>query len=172
MIYIGKWHIDDYITFTINTHNLSTGITTDADSAPTYRIYEEETTTAIANGTLSKLDDDNTTGYYSEQIQLLSATGYEVDKCYTIYISSTVSTNVSTSSYMFTIETANNDITVANILDGVVDGTYTIETSLRAILAGIRGKISKSSNVYTYKRTDDTTTDFTHTLSSDERTVV
>lgn len=102
-MYLGRFNIDDYLTFPCNTHTPSTGAATDADAAPAYRIYEEETGTPITNGTLAKLDDANTTGFYSERIQLLAATGFEVDKTYTIYISAGVGGTTGTMSHTFQI---------------------------------------------------------------------
>lgn len=88
MIYI--WNIGDSVVFTCNTHNPNTGAAQAADSAPTYRIYENETQTAIATGVMSALDNTNTTGLYAETIALTEAAGYERGKTYTIYIEATV----------------------------------------------------------------------------------
>ena len=41
----GPFYIDDLLTWTSNTHTVTTGAATDADSVPTYRIYEDETGT-------------------------------------------------------------------------------------------------------------------------------
>lgn len=90
-MYIGSWNIDDYLTFSCNTHNPDTSVSADADGEPTYRIYEDETAAPILTGTLSLLDDANTTGFYSERIQLTAANGFEAGKCYTVRISATVS---------------------------------------------------------------------------------
>ena len=103
-MYLGSWKINDYLTFTCNTHTPSTGAATDADAVPTYRVYEDETGTAIENGSTAKLDDASTTGFYSERVQLLAATGYEKGKTYTIYISATVGAVVGTMSHTFQIE--------------------------------------------------------------------
>lgn len=103
-MYLGSWKINDYLTFTCNTHTPSTGAATDADSVPAYRVYEDETGTAIENDVLAKLDDANTTGFYSERIQLLDATGYEKGKTYTIYIAGTVGGVTGTMSHTFQIE--------------------------------------------------------------------
>lgn len=78
------------LTFSICTHDPDTGVLTDADSAPTYRVYEDETATPILTGSMAKLDDANTTGFYSEQIACTTANGFEVDKSYTVYIEATV----------------------------------------------------------------------------------
>ncbi len=91
MSYIGSWDIDDLLTFVINTQVFSTGVATDADSAPAYRVYEDETGTPLLTGTMALLDSANTAGFYSEQITLSAANGFEKGKCYSIYISATVS---------------------------------------------------------------------------------
>lgn len=96
------WAIDEYLTFPCNTHN-ATGAATDADSVPTYRVYEDETSTAILTGSTAKLDDANTVGFYSERVQLLTASGFEAGKCYTIYISATVGGVVATMAHTFKI---------------------------------------------------------------------
>lgn len=88
---LGEWEIDDYITFTCNTHVSATGAESDADSAPTYRIYEDETATPIVTGTMALLDAANTDGFYSERVQLTSGSGFEEGKHYTVRINATVS---------------------------------------------------------------------------------
>lgn len=104
-MYLGSWKIDDYLTFPANTHSQSTGAATDNDTAPpTYRIYEDETGTPVTNASLAKLDDSNTTGFYSEQVQLLAATGFEAGKSYTIYIECVVSSVVFTLVHTFQIQ--------------------------------------------------------------------
>jgi hypothetical protein len=103
-MYLGSWKIDDFLTFPVNTHTPSTGAATDADAVPTYRVYEDETGTAVANGSMAKLDDANTLGFYSERIQLLTATGFESGKCYTIYITATVGSIAGTLSHTFQIQ--------------------------------------------------------------------
>lgn len=103
-MYLGSWKIDDYLTFTVNTHTPSTGAVTDADAVPTYRIYEDETGTAIDSGSTAKLDDAGTTGFYSERVQLLAATGYEKGKTYTIRMSATVGGVTGAMSHTFQME--------------------------------------------------------------------
>ncbi len=91
MSYIGSWKIDDLLTFVCNTQVFATGVATDADSVPSYRVYEDETTTPILTGTMALLDSANTAGFYSEQITLSAANGFEQGKSYSIYIAATVS---------------------------------------------------------------------------------
>lgn len=87
---LGLFRIDDNLTFYVGTLDPATGAVSDADSDPTYRVYEEETGTPLLTGTMSLLDDLNTTGFYSEQITLSAANGFELGKCYGIRINATV----------------------------------------------------------------------------------
>lgn len=89
-MHLGYYDIDDYLTFCVNTHDLRTGAALDADSVPTYRIYEDETSTPIMTGSMAKLDDSNTVGFYSERIQLTYANGFGTLNSYIIRIEATV----------------------------------------------------------------------------------
>ncbi len=111
----GPWYIDDTLTFTVNTHDVATGAGTDADAVPSYRIYEDETGTAILNGNTAKLDDANTVGFYSEQITLSAANGFEVGKSYSIYVAATVDSIAATQSYNFKVIT--NPQTLLSAID-------------------------------------------------------
>lgn len=101
---LGSWKIDNYLTFVCNTHAPSTGAAKVADAAPSYRIYEDETTTPLLTGTMAALDVVNTTGFYSERIQLTTANGFERGKTYHIYIKATVDGVTGTMSHTFQIE--------------------------------------------------------------------
>jgi hypothetical protein len=87
---LGTRHIDDALTFYVTTTRFDTGAATDADSPPTYRVYEDETSTPILTGTMALLDSSNTAGLYSEGITLSAANGFEVGKSYGIYITAAV----------------------------------------------------------------------------------
>ena len=93
--------IGDNLVFSITTHDPDTGAITDADSAPTYRVYEDETDTAILTGTMAKLDDANTVGFYTELIECTAGNGFENGKSYTIYIEATVDGDTGGISYGF-----------------------------------------------------------------------
>jgi hypothetical protein len=125
-MFLGQWYIDDYLTFTCCAHNISTGAGADTTGDPTYRIYEDETATAILTGSLAKLDDANTTGFYSKRIQLTAANGFEYDKTYSIYIEGVVSAVTGTVCYTFKIKSdAEHRIKSAGlrIVAGTVDDT-------------------------------------------------
>lgn len=97
--------IGDTLTFTVNTHGTD-GIAADADSAPTWRLYEADAGTGgspILNGTMAKMDDSNTTGFYVESVACTLANGFESRKDYNIYVRATVdgTTNVGTLSFGF-----------------------------------------------------------------------
>jgi hypothetical protein len=111
------------LTFSITTHDPDTGVLTDADGAPAYRIYEDETATAILTGSMAKLDDGNTTGFYTELIACTSANGFEVNKSYTVYIAATVDSDTGAISYSFTVEAAGSGA-------GAITFTYTLTSTV------------------------------------------
>lgn len=128
----GSWAIDDVLTFTVTTHDSSTGAVTDADSAPDYRVYEDETATPILTGTMALLDSTNTDGFYSEQITLSAANGLEKGKSYTIWISATVSSVDGTVAHNFQIEAEVDANTVSDTVgldDDAITGAKYDETT-------------------------------------------
>jgi hypothetical protein len=100
---LGTRHIDDALTFYVNTTRFDTGAATDADSPPTYRVYEDETTTPILTGTMALIDSSNTAGYYSEGITLSAANGFEIGKSYGIYITAAVNSVTGATSQHFRV---------------------------------------------------------------------
>ena len=98
--------VGNTLVFSVNTHNPTTGVAADADSVPAYRVYEDTTGTAILSGSMAKLDDDNTTGFYAAQFTCSAANGFEANKSYTIYVSAVVATNAITYSYSFRVRAA------------------------------------------------------------------
>lgn len=93
--------IGDNLVFSVTTHDPDTGVVTDAGAAPDYRVYEDVTGTAILSGTMSKLDDANTTGFYTALLACTAANGFENGKTYTIYIEATVDSDKGAISYGF-----------------------------------------------------------------------
>lgn len=83
--------LSEDLTFTVSSRDAN-GEPVDADGLPTYKIYEDESGTAMSGfpGTMAKLDDANTTGFYSEQIEVTAANGFERYKSYTIRIVSQI----------------------------------------------------------------------------------
>src|SRR5262245_2884491 len=142
MSYLGSWKIDDALVFPAITHSPATGALTDADDVPAYRVYENEVGTAILTGSMAKLDDTNTTGFYSEQITLSAANGFEKGKCYTIYITAAVSSVTGGTYHTFQMEAevdANtvssigaNVITASAIADGAIDAAAIADGAIDA----------------------------------------
>ena len=93
--------IGDNLTFSVCTHDPDTGVLTDADAVPAYRVYEDETATAILTGNMALLDTANTTGFYTELIACTAANGFEDGKSYTIYITAAVDSDTGGISYGF-----------------------------------------------------------------------
>ena len=95
--------LGDNLTFSICTHDPDTGVLTDADAVPSYRVYEDETAVPLLTGNMAKLDDVNTTGFYTEQIACTAANGFENGKSYTVYIEATVDADTGGASYGFRV---------------------------------------------------------------------
>ena len=102
--YLGEYEIDDYVTFSVSVHDPLSAAAADADAVPDYRIYEDETTTAIVTGSMAKLDDDNTTGYYSERVQITAESGFEAGKSYSVYVSAAYDSTTGVKAFMFKVK--------------------------------------------------------------------
>ncbi len=90
MPYLGIIKLGSNLTFYANTHTPSTGAAVDADAVPGYRIYEDETAGPLLTGSMALLDDANTVGFYSEQIAVSAANGFEAGKSYCVRITGVV----------------------------------------------------------------------------------
>ena len=83
--------IDEVAHFDVCTHVASTGAVSDADSAPTFSVYEEDTDTAIL-GPTSMTKRTSLTGNYRGNFTASAANGFEAGKWYSVIVSATVST--------------------------------------------------------------------------------
>lgn len=79
--------LDEVVHFFVITRSLSGGVS-DADSEPTFEVFEEATDTAILSGTTTKRTGK--TGSYRGTSTLSAANGYEVGKWYQVTITATV----------------------------------------------------------------------------------
>lgn len=119
--------IGDNLTFTVTTHDPDTGVLTDADAVPAYRVYEDETAAVILNGTMALLDGAATTGFYSELIACTPANGFEDGRSYNIYITASVGGDEGGISFGF------RAITVAAKTPGAIEFTYTVTDSVTGL---------------------------------------
>jgi hypothetical protein len=165
-MFLGSWTIDALVTFCVNTHDATTGAATDADSAPAYRVYEDETATPILSGTMALLDGANTTGFYSEQITLSAANGFEVGKSYSVYISAAVAGVTGTTHHQLQVIAA--PVTVGDIPTATENADALLKRDMSAVsgeaarsplnaLRWLRNKWSISGGTLTVKKEDDTT---------------
>lgn len=168
----GPFYINDTLTFTVNTHSVSTGAATDADAVPTFRVYEDETATAIGSGSMAKLDDTNTTGFYSELLTLSAANGYEVGKSYSIYIQAAVAGVTGSQSLNFRViatppTTAQIETGVWDTAAGLETG-YTLRQAMRLMAAALLGKASGlATTTAIYRNLPDTKARITATVDAD-----
>lgn len=81
--------IDEVVHFEAVTSHPSTGAATDADSTPTFAVYEEDTDTDIGvGGNLTKRTAQ--TGEYRGSFTASAANGFEAGKWYSVIVSATV----------------------------------------------------------------------------------
>jgi hypothetical protein len=122
------------LTFNITTHDPDTGILTDADAVPTYRVYEDGTEAKILNGNIDdgtgagneEFDDANTTGFYAKTLACTVANGFEDKKSYSVYIEAVVGGDKGAISYAFTAYTALPvDVLYVNSTELTGDGSAT-----------------------------------------------
>lgn len=116
-------YIGDPFTFSITTHDPTNGRVTDADANPPYRIYEDETDPPILTGTMAKLDDDDTVGFYTEEVDCTLGNGFEPRKTYTIYITAAVGGDTGAIPYTF------RALTPFYPVAGAIEFTYTATDS-------------------------------------------
>lgn len=116
--------IGEDLTFSVTTHDPNTGVLTDADAVPPYRIYEDETAVPILTGNMAKLDDANTTGFYTEQIEFTAANGFEDGKSYTVYITAAVGGDTGGISYG--VQAVTVPVVTATVISGVSGNDVTV----------------------------------------------
>jgi len=134
--------IGDNLTFSLVSHDPDTGVLTDTDSPPAYRLYEDETGTPILTGAMAKLDDAGTTGFYTELIACTSGNGFESGKSYTVYIEATVGGDTGGIAYGFRAltEPPSAAAIAAAVVGATIEGALTMEETLRILLAFSAGK--------------------------------
>lgn len=81
--------IDEVVHFDFLTHHPSTAAVTDADSTPTFDVYEEATDTGLLGAT-NATKRTSLTGDYRGTFTASAANGFEAGKWYTVIASATV----------------------------------------------------------------------------------
>lgn len=81
--------IDEVAHFDVVTHNPATGAVSDADSTPTFAVYEEATDTAILDAQ-NFTKRTSLTGNYRGTFTASAANGFEAGKWYSVIASATV----------------------------------------------------------------------------------
>lgn len=86
--YLGSWKLEDIIYVPVQTSAATTGAAADAESVPTWRMYEDNTATPVTTGSFTTLNAQ--TGFYISAITLAAAIGYEKGKSYSLRVQATV----------------------------------------------------------------------------------
>jgi len=90
MAYVGMIKLSSNLTVYCNTHTPSTGAAVAADAVPGFRVYEDLTTAPLLTGSFAAHDGANCTGFYSAQLAITTANGFEAGKSYCIRITGVV----------------------------------------------------------------------------------
>lgn len=134
LVLVGNSHLGERLlnsTLTFYVQTLDTGGSAlDADAVPGYSVYEEETGTAIVTGSMAKLDDAGTTGFYSEQVSLTDANGYELHKDYCIRMTATVDGQAAVS--LYTLRIGPIDAVRSETAQAGAAGTITLDAGASA----------------------------------------
>ena len=155
--------IGSNLVFSICTHSADYGTLEDADAAPTYRVFEDETGTPILTGTMAK-PEVASTGFYTATLVCTTGNGFEDQKTYTIYVRAVVDGNAGGIAFAFKAKSGDfttimksslQSLVVEAILTGTVDGTADVVTSLKYILAYCSGEINRINAAYTYRNFDN-----------------
>lgn len=132
------------LVFSITTHDPDTGVATDADAVPQYRIYEDVNEAAILTGNMddgtgpaSQFNNADTTGFYMKQIACTAGNGFREGRTYTIYIDAVVDGDQGSISYAFTARVVDDFLDVAGAIDGA-----TLRAAIRYIAAVLAGDLS------------------------------
>lgn len=100
--YLGSWKLEDVIYVPVQTSAVTTGAATDAESVPTWRMYEDNTAAPITTGSFTTLNAQ--TGFYIAAITLASASGYEKGKSYSLRVAATVNAVIGADVHSLQIE--------------------------------------------------------------------
>lgn len=135
--YLGSWKIDDVIRVHKQTSSVTTGAATDADAAPTWRMYEDDTATPVTTGSFSTLNAQ--VGLYVAAITLAAAIGYEKGKTYAIRSQATVGGVIGADVDSFQIEAEVDANTVSGTVPTVtsVTNAVTVGSTAAAAIAAL-----------------------------------
>jgi hypothetical protein len=158
--------IDDSLVFSICTHDPDTGVLTDADSAPSYRIYDGETASPILTGTMAKLDDANTTGFYTESIAVTTGNGFAKGGTYTVYIEATVDSDTGGIAYGFNVSRLLDMAAAYTEPTGAPAANESLAERIAYLSTGMRNKVTVTEDTKTIYD-DSGVAMFTKTLSYD-----
>lgn len=135
--YLGSWKLEDIVYVPVQTSSVTTGAAADAETAPTWRMYEDNTATPVTTGSFASLNSQ--TGLYIAAITLAAAIGYEKGKSYSLRVAATVGgvlgadihglqieAEVDSNSVSVTVNANVSSITAGAISAGAItDGAFT-----------------------------------------------
>jgi hypothetical protein len=180
--------LDEVVVFDVVTHEPSTGAISDADSTPTYSVFEETTDTPILSAQ-NFTKRTGLTGNYRGSFTASTANGFEVGKWYSVIATATVDgvtakcvalhfrlAPAEASAGIPKVDVALSDGGTVPSVDDVADGmlkrdwtsvTGEASRSVLNALRFLRNKWTLTSTTLSVKKEDDSTEAFSATVSTD-----
>lgn len=145
--------LGEVIFFDVITTNPNTIVVSDADSAPTFEVFEENTDTDIGVGT-SMTKRTSKTGDYRGTFTASSGNGFELGKWYSVIVSATVAgiSGKCLAMHFRIVETENNaGVRTADIseITGDTIAPANLVKSLKTMLTGTVGTSPSTTSVTT-----------------------
>lgn len=151
MPHLGTFFSGDRVLFTMNTHN-NKGNVADALSLPFFNVYRDQVQNAIYSGTMAKLDDVGTTGFYSKIIGLTGSLA--TPGLYVVYAEGNVGNTVGSLSHTFILATGSaTDVNSTNILNRI--GTPIALDGGTPTIAGMLTKFADDAGGTVFDATSD-----------------
>jgi len=123
--YLGSWKLEDIVYVPVQTSSITTGAATDAETLPTWQMYEDNTATPVTTGSFASLNSQ--TGFYMAAITLAAASGYEKGRSYSLRVSATVGGIIGADVHALQIE-AEVDANAVSTLVALAAGAITAGT--------------------------------------------
>lgn len=172
--------ITEVVHFDATTHSPSTAAVTDADSTPTFDVFEEANDTPLIAATGMTKRTSKTGDYRGSFTVTASAPTFTAGKWYNVVISATVG-GITGKKTALTFRVAPAETTAgvplvdaAALMNFVVEGSITFVQMLRGYAAALMGKAAgMGTTTGTFRDTGDTKTRLTATQDVDgNRTAV
>jgi len=143
--------VGEGLVFSITTHDPDTGVLTNADAVPAYKIFDDESNTPmddvgsfLGEGTMPQIGSE--IGSYKKKIVCSAANGFVKGNTYSIRVTASVGGDVGGVLFAFKAkDPIATEIQTAEILSGV-----NLQKAINHILAYASGSVTRTGSLYEY----------------------